>query len=448
MLSPDQALDRAQALVERARRAGADAADAVYSGGASESVSIRLGLLEDVERSESEHLDLRVFVGSRSASIGSSDLSDAALGELAERAVAMARAAPEDPYAGLAAEELLSRGPFPDLDLSDPHEPTPEELREQALAAEDAARAVAGVTNSEGGSASASKRAFALATSHGFAGAYGGTGRALSASVIAGEGAGMQRDYAWRSAHHGEDLISPDEIGKLAGERTVARLNPGRLKSGSMTVVFDPRVGGSLVGHFAGAISGSAIARRSSFLLDKEGEQIFAPGITITDDPLRPRGLISRPFDGEGLPTARRNLVEDGRITGWLMDSAAARQLGRAPTGHAVRGHGGAPGVSPSNLHLAAGGVTVAELIADIEDGVLVTELIGHGVNGVTGDYSRGASGFRIVRGEIAGPVAEFTVAGNLIEMFAHLSVADDLEWHRSVNVPTIRIDGMTVAGD
>ncbi len=448
MLSPEQALDRAQALVERARRAGANEADAVYSGGASESVSIRLGKLEDVERSESEHLDLRVFVGRRSASIGSSDLSDAALGELAERAVAMARAAPEDPYAGLAAPELLSRAPFPDLDLSDAAEPSPEALREQALAAEDAARAVTGVTNSEGGSAGASKRAFALATSHGFAGAYGGTGRSLSASVVAGEGSAMQRDYAWRSAHHAADLISPEEIGQLAGTRAVARLNPGRLKSGAMPVVFDPRVGGSLVGHFAGAISGSSIARRSSFLLDKLGEQVFAPGIRIVDDPLRPRGLVSRPFDGEGLPTAARDLVQDGRITGWLMDSAAARQLGGQPTGHAVRGHGGAPGVSPSNMHLAAGSVSVAELIADIEDGVLVTELIGHGVNGVTGDYSRGASGFRIVRGEIAGPVAEFTVAGNLLDMFARLSVANDLEWHRSVNVPTIRVDGMTVAGD
>ena len=448
MLSPEQALDRAQALVERARRAGADEADAVYSGGASESVSIRLGKLEDVERSESEHLDLRVFVGRRSASIGSSDLSDAALGELAERAVAMARAAPEDPYAGLAAPELLTRAPFPDLDLSDSSEPSPEALREQALAAEDAARAIKGVTNSEGGSAGASKRAFALATSHGFAGAYGGTGRSISASVVAGEGSSMQRDYAWRSAHHAADLISPEEIGRLAGERAVARLNPGRLKSGAMPVVFDPRVGGSLVGHFAGAISGSSIARRSSFLLGKEGEQVFAPGIQIVDDPLRPRGLVSRPFDGEGLPTSARHLVEDGRITGWLMDSAAARQLGSQPTGHAVRGHGGAPGVSPSNMHLAAGSVSVAELIADIEEGVLVTELIGHGVNGVTGDYSRGASGFRIVKGEIAGPVAEFTVASNLLDMFARLSVANDLEWHRSVNVPTIRVDGMTVAGD
>ncbi len=447
MLNTSQAQDRVAALIDLARRAGADAADAIYSGSASESVQVRLGHLEDVERSESEHLDLRVFAGRRSASIGSSDLSDAALGELAERAVAMARAAPDDPYAGLAPEDRLARGPFADLDLNDPFEPSPERLREQALACEDAARAVQGVTNSEGAAASASERVFALATSHGFVGASSGTGRALSATVVAGEGAAMQRDYAWRSAHHAGDLLKPEEIGALAGERAVKRLNPGRLKSGPVPVVFDPRVGGSLIGHLAGAISGSAIARRASFLLDKDGAQIFAPGIRIVDDPLRLRGLNSRAFDGEGLPTAPRALVDDGRLTGWLMDSAAARQLGGEPTGHAARGSGGAPGVSVSNVHVEAGAQSVAELIADIKDGVLVTELIGHGVNGVTGDYSRGASGYRIVDGEIAGPVAEFTVAGNLIDMFARLSVASDLEWHRSINVPTMRIDGMTVAG-
>ncbi len=448
MLSPANAQDRVTALVDLARRAGADAADAIYAGSASEGVQVRLGLLEDVERSESEHLDLRVFVGKGSASIGSSDLSDAALRELAARAVDMARAAPDDRYAGLAPEELLAHAPFPELELTDPHEPTPQELREIALACEDAARAVSGVTNSEGGSASAGSRVFALATSHGFAGAYAGTSRGLSASVIAGEGAGMQRDYAWRSAHHLADLPSPAEIGALAGSRAVARLNPGRVKSGAMPVVFDPRVGGSLIGHLVGAMSGNSIARRSSFLLDRDGQQLFASGIVIGDDPHRLRGLSSRPFDGEGLPTAPRNLVEDGRLTGWLMDSASARQLGGHPTGHAVRGAGGAPGVSASNLHLAPGKASVAELIADIADGIYVTELIGHGVNAVTGDYSRGASGFRIIGGEIAGPVAELTVAGNLIDMFARLAAANDLEWHRSINVPTIRIDGMTVAGD
>lgn len=448
MLNSASAQARVQALIDFARRAGADAADAIYSGSSSEGVQVRLGKLEDVERSESEHLDLRVFVGQRSASIGSSDLSDEALKELASRAVDMARAAPEDRFAGLAPEELLWRGVLPQLDLEDPHEPGPAELREVALAAEDAARAVVGVTNSEGGNASLSRRLFALATSHGFAGVYGGTMHGISAVVVAGEGSGMQRDYGWRSARHREDLISAEEIGALAGQRAVARLNPARLKSGSMPVVFDPRVGGSVLGHLAGAMSGNAIARRASFLIGKEDAQLFRPGISIVDDPLRRRGLSSRPFDGEGLQTAPRELVSDGRLTGWLMDSAAARQLGAAPTGHATRGGGGAPGVSVSNLHLEPGELTVAELIADIDEGVLVTELIGHGVNGVTGDYSRGASGYRIVKGEVAGPVAEFTVAGNLIDMFARLTPASDMEWHRSINVPTFRIDGMTIAGD
>lgn len=448
MLTPSVAQERAAALIDLARKGGADAADAIYSGSSSEGVQVRLGKLEDIERSESEHLDLRVFVGRRSASIGSSDLSDAALRELAARAVDMARAAPEDQYAGLAPENLLHRAALVDLDLEDSAEPSPQDLLARALAAEDAARAVAGVTNSEGGSASLARRVMALVTSHGFAGAYGGTSHGISAVVIAGEGDGMQRDYGWRSARHLADLPAPEEIGQLAGDRAVRRLRPGRLKSGPLPVVFDPRVGGSLIGHLTGAMSGNAIARRASFLLDRDGAQLFKPGTTIVDDPLRPRGLASRPFDGEGLAVARRELVADGYLTGWLMDSAAARQLGGTPTGHAVRGAGGSPGVGTSNLHLAAGTASSEELMSDIADGVYVTELIGHGVNGVTGDYSRGASGFRIVNGRIAGPVAEFTVAGNLIDMFATLTPANDLEWHRGINVPTIRVEGMTIAGD
>ena len=448
MLSLEAATDRAAALVERARRAGADAADVVYLADASESVSVRLGKLEDVERSESEHIGLRVFCGRRSASIGSSDLGEAALDELAGRAIAMARAAPEDPYAGLADQALLAAGSFPELDLGDPAEPSPRALRALAEEAEDAARGVSGVTNSEGAGASAGRGLFALATSHGFCSAYASTSHGLSASVLAGEGSAMQRDYAWRSAHHGADLPSPESIGTLAGQRAVARLAPGGLKSGAMSVVFDPRVGGSLVGHLIGAMSGAAIARRASFLLDRLDQQLFDPAIVISDDPLRMRGLRSKPFDGEGLPTAPSDLVASGRLTGWLMDSAAARQLGLAPSGHAARGGSGAPGVSASNVHLAAGSVSPAALMADIADGVYITELIGMGVNGVTGDYSRGASGVRIVNGELAGPVAEFTIAGNLIDMFASLTPADDLEWHRAINVPTIRIDGMVVAGD
>lgn len=448
MLSIDAAQDRAAALIEHARRAGADAADAVYSGEASEGLHVRLGKLEDVERSESEHVSLRVFVGARSASIGSSDLAEAALVELAARAVAMARAAPEDRFAGLAPAELLAAGPHPPLELADPNEPAPADLRERCAAAEDAARAISGVTNSEGAGANAGRGLFALATSHGFVGGYAGTNHSISASVIAGTGAGMQRDHAWRSARFVEDLPAPEEIGRIAGERAVARVLPGRLASGPLPVVFDPRVGGTLISHLIGAMAGAAIARRASFLLGKEDARLFPPGTVIADDPLRPRGLRSRAFDGEGLATAPRELVSDGRLTGWLLDSASARQLGLAPSGHAVRGGNGAPGVSASNVHLAAGSATPAELMADIAEGVYVTELFGHGVNPVTGDYSRGAAGFRIVNGALAGPVAEFTVAGSLIDMFATLTPASDLEWHRAVNVPTIRIDGMTVAGD
>ncbi|MET0587247.1 MAG: metallopeptidase TldD-related protein [Novosphingobium sp.] len=448
MLDLDAASERAAALVERARRAGADAAEAIYLADASESISVRLGKLEDVERSEGEHMGLRVFCGQRSASIGSSDIGDAALDELAARAVDMARAAPEDPYSGLAPEELLTKGPWLNLDVEDPAEPTPAQLRAAAEEAEDAARAIAGVTNSDGAGASAGRGLFALATSHGFIGAYTSTSHGLSASVVAGEGSAMQRDHSWRSARHRGDLPSAAEIGREAGTRAVARLEPARVKSGPMPVVFDPRVGSSLIGHLIGAMAGQSIARRSSFLLDRLEEQLFDSAIVIADDPHRLRGLRSRPFDGEGLATAPRNLVEDGRITGWLMESASARQLGLAPTGHAARGGGGAPSVSASNVHLAPGSMTAAELMSGIADGIYVTELIGHGVNGVTGDYSRGASGFRIVNGELAGPVAELTVAGNLIDMFKGLTAANDLEWYRAVNVPTIRVDGMTVAGD
>lgn len=446
MIDGQTALARCAQLIEAARRLGADAADAAARAQSSESVTVRLGKLEEVERSEGEEIALRVFVGKRSASIETSDFATAALDDLAERAVAMARAAPEDPYTGLAPDELLDRGPAPALDLEDTGEPGPEALRERALAAEGAARAVEGVTNSEGGGASFGRSLFALATSHGFARAYGATHHSLSAVVIGGQGSAMQRDYAMRSARHLADLPSPEEIGRLAGERTVARLDPEIPRGGRMPVLFDPRAGGSLVGHLAGAMSGPAIASGSSYLLGREGKAIFPEGIEIVEDPHRPRALRSRPFDGEGLATAPRKLVERGVLGSWLLNVASANQLGLAPTGHASRGSG-APGVSASNLHVPAGPVSRAELMADVTEGVLVTELVGQGINPVTGDYSRGASGFRIVDGEIAGPIAEFTIAGNLLTMFAALRAADDLEMHRAINVPTLRIDGMTVAG-
>ena len=448
MLTPDQARDRAADIVSRATRAGADAADAVFAADASLDLSVRLGALEDVGRSESEELGLRVFVGRRSASVSTSDLSDDAIAALVERAVAMAREAPEDRWSGLAPQDRLMHGAPPLLDLADGGTLTPTELRELALAAEDAARAVPGVTNSEGGGASASRSVWALATSHGFAGAYAATAYSLSASVLAGDAAaGMERDYAHHAARKRAHLESAEEIGRRAGERAVARINPGRVTSGAMPVVMDPRVGASLLGHLTGSISGQAIARKTSFLLDALGTQVFASGVTIRDDPHRPHGLRSRPFDGEGLPVSPVALIENGMLETWLLDSGSARQLGLEPTGHAARGVGGSPGVSPSNLYMQAGTVPVATLIEDIADGVYVTELIGQGVNGVTGDYSRGAAGFRIVGGQIAGPVAEFTIAGNLKDMFRALTPANDLEFRYGTNVPTLRVDGMTVAG-
>lgn len=447
MLKPQEALDRAQNLVSQAIKAGADAADAVYVCDASTEVQVRLGALEDVARSEGEDIGLRVFVGHRSATISSSNMNPAILAGLITRAIDMAKEAPEDQYAGLAPQDRLLKGDLPDLDADDGKDPDPAELRAAALECEDAARAVYGVTNSQGAGASASRSIFALATSHGFAGVKSASGYVISASVLAGDRDDKERDYDWHSARHIVDLDDVAAVGQRAGQRAVKRVNPGIVKSGQMPLVFDPRVGSSFVGHLLGAISGSAIARKTSFLLDANGKQLFDSSISIIDDPHRKRGLGSKAFDGEGLPTARRSIINKGVLTGWLMESASARQLGLEPTGHASRGVSGAPGVSPSNLHMEGGTVSPAELMADIKHGIYIHELAGQGVNPVTGDYSRGAAGFLIIDGEIAGPVSEFTIAGNLKDMFKAMTAANDLEFIRSNNVPTLRIDGMMIAG-
>ena len=443
MPNVDDAMTRAADLVAAARRAGADAADAVHSASTATEVHVRLGTVEDVQRSEGEDLSLRVFVGRRSASVATSDFAAASLDALVERVVAMARLAPEDPWAGLAPEDRLLTGGVPHLDLDDGGDEAADVLRERAIEAEDSARAVTGVTNSEGGTASAGRHRFALVTSHGFAGGYVASSHGVSASVLAGTGGGMQRDHAHHAARHLSDLEGAQVVGRRAGERAVARLHPAKLASGPMPVVFDPRVAGGLIGHLVGAISGSAIARRTSFLQEALGTAVFAPGIRITDNPHRPRGLRSRPFDGEGLPVSPIDIVADGVLKTWLMDSAAARQLGLEPTGHAGRGGG----VATSNLHLAPGAASREALIGDIASGVLVTELIGMGVNAVTGDYSRGASGFMIRDGKLDGPVAEFTIAGNLRDMYRRLIPANDLEFRYAVNAPTCLVAGMTVAG-
>jgi PmbA protein len=445
MQSPEHAKKIAESLVDRGIAAGATAADALYAGERSSSVQVRLGEIDSVSSAEGEQIGLRLFVGHRSATAASSDLSDEALAILVERCLAMAQQAPEDPFAGLAPEEMLQRSGFPDLDAQDSAEPDPAELRARALETENAALAVDGITNSSGAGASASASTIALATSGGFSGAYRTTGHGGSAAVIAGEGATMQRDHAWHSARHLADLDNAAEIGRKAGQRAVARLNPGRPKPGKYPVLLEPRVSATLLGHFAGAISGSAIARKTSFLQDKLGARVFAPGVTIVDDPLRPRGLRSRPFDGEGVRVGRQKLVSDGILQQWIAESASARQLSIEPTGHATRGVGGAPGASPSNFYMTAGERSREQLLAAYPEAVLIIELIGQGVNPVTGDYSRGAVGFMVRGGAIAEPVAEITIASNLIDMFGTLEPGSDLEFRRGVDAPTILIPEMTV---
>jgi PmbA protein len=447
MRLPDSgAAERLGRLVKSAIKAGADAADAVEFKNVSHGVSYRLGKLEDVERAESSDLGLRVFVGNQVAFVSSTDFSRDALAALPARAVAMARLAPEDKYAGLAPRELLA-GDVPHLDLDDAAEPSNDTLVARARTAEEAALAVPGVSNSEGGGASYGRTMVTLATSEGFLGGYVGTSHSVSVSVIAGEGTAMERDHDHASARHGDDLEAAEAVGRRAGERAVKRLNPRKLKTQAVPVVYDPRVASGLLGHFIGAISGAAIARGVSFLKDKLDQAVFTGGVTIVDDPHRVRGRRSKPFDGEGVANRRTILIDNGRLTTWLLDSASARQLNLTSTGHASRGTGGPPGPAPTNLYMEPGKATPAELMSDIKEGLYVTELIGMGVNGVTGDYSRGAAGFWIENGAIAYPVSEVTIAGNLKDMYLHLTPASDLEFRYGFDAPTLRIEGMTIAG-
>jgi PmbA protein len=435
-----------EALIRGAKSAGADAADAMIVENVAASVSYRLGKLEDIERAESQDMGLRVFVGQKVAFVSSTDFTKDSLAQLPGRAVAMAKLAPEDKYAGLAPRDRLAKS-IPALDIEDRDEPAAETLVEWARGAEGAAMDVKGVTNSEGGSSSFSRTGIALATSDGFFGNYAGTNSSIGVAVVAGEGTGMERDYDYASARHAVDLGGAQAIGRSAGERTVKRLNPRKAKSQAVPIVYDPRVSGGLVGHLAGAISGSSIARGVSFLKDMMGKQIFAPSISVIDDPHRLRGLRSKPFDGEGVANRRWALIENGVLKTWLLESASARQLGLQTTGHAARGTGGPPAPSPTNLYMEPGALTPQALMSDIKQGFYVTELIGMGVSNVTGDYSRGAAGFWIENGEIAFPVSEITIAGNLKDMFRALTPANDLEFKHATNAPTIRIEGMTVAG-
>ncbi|MCW5770830.1 MAG: TldD/PmbA family protein [Rhodospirillaceae bacterium] len=445
-MSKPEPLSLLQNLIERAKALGADAADALYVEADSLAHVQRLGKIEKLERAEARDLGLRVFVGKRQASVSSTELTPAAISALAERAVAMARAVPEDEFCGLAdPSEIAAR--VPAIDMFDASEPAAEVLIARAQAAEAAARAVPGVTNSEGGEASWAASRIWLAASNGFSGHYARSSHTVAVSVLAGEGTGMERDYDWHTAIYGADLEDPAAIGKRAGERAVRRLKPRKMPTKKVPVVFDPRVSGGMVGHLLAAINGTAIARGTSFLKESMGQAVFASGIRIVDDPLRQRGLRSKPFDAEGLATRQQDLVADGRLRTWLLDQRSARQLGLKSTGHAARGSGGPPSPAATNVYLEAGTETPAALMAGIESGLYVTDMIGFGVNMITGDYSRGANGFWIEKGELAYPVSEITIAGNLKDMFRALVPANDLQFRQGVDAPTLRIDGMTVAG-
>ncbi len=438
--------DRAERLVKAALRAGADAADAVVVRSMSLSIEVRDGAVEESESAEGDDLGLRVVVGKRQAVVSTNDMTGDASAALAERAVAMARVAPEDKYAGLADASLLAHD-FPDLELIDPQLPTVARLEELARAAEAAGLAVKGVTKSGGASASAGIGGMVLVTSHGFRGAYLGSTHGISMTAIAGEGTGMERDYDYSSVRHAADLDQPDKIGRSAGMRAIERLNPRKVTTCKVPVVFDPRVAGSLVSHLASAVNGASVARKTSFLRDKMGQKLFADGIHIIDDPLRKRGLRSHPFDGEGVAGKTLALIDDGVLRSWILDCATARELGLTTTGHANRGVSSGPSPGASNLHLEAGKASPDALIADIKDGFYVTDLIGMGVNMVTGDYSRGASGFWIENGKKSYAVSEVTIAGHLLDIFRTLTPANNLEFRYGTNAPTLRIEGLTVAG-
>jgi len=436
---------KAQALLaatlENAKRAGADAADAVLYHEVSHGVSWRLGNLEDVER-------LRIIVGKQQASVSTTDISDDALSQLVERCAAMAKAAPEDPWCGLAPEDRLASAPFPDLDLGDFDEPGTEKLKSRAAACEQAALAVKGVVNSSGAGASYGEGRKWFATSHGFFGESGGSNHSVSVSVLAEDESGMERDYDYDSKTHFTDLREPEAIGARAGERAVERLSPRKVKSQSAPVIFEKRLSSSLIGHLSGAINGAAIARGVSFLKGKKGARIFPEGMNVIDDPHIRRGHGSRPFDGEGLNPSRLKIIDDGVLTDWFLNSAQARQLDLTSNARATRGVGGGPGAGSTNLYLEAGALSFDQLLAEASDGLLVTDMFGPQVNANTGDYSVGCSGFWFEKGAVAHPVSEITIAGNLLEMYAELVAADDLEFRGSTNAPSLLIRAMTIAGD
>ena len=447
MSQPLDALTKS--LLQAARNAGADGADAKAERATSISVDVRGGALEQAERSEGVDIGLRVFVGQRSASVSASDTSATTIEEMAARAVAMAREAPQDPYAGLAdADQLAQDWDVETLELSDPTaEPSPETLQDDAARAEAAALAVKGVSQVQSASAGYSEHQTFFATTNGFEGGYGRTNRGLSCVAIAGSGAGMERDYDGDSRIFQSDLRDADEIGQRAAERALERLDARKPPTGAYPVLFDERISSSLIGHLLGAVNGSSIARGSSFLRDALGTAVLPDTLSVIEDPHRPRVGGSRPFDGEGLPTKRRMIVENGVLQSWTLDLATARKLEMTPTGNAARGTSSGPSPSTWNVALTQGTASRGDLIRDMGTGLLVTSMIGSTINPNTGDYSRGASGLWIENGEITYAINECTIAGNLRDMLRVIVPANDARLHLSRVVPSLLVSGMTLAG-
>ncbi len=439
----------AEAMLEAAKAAGADAADALAVDGTSLSVDVLNGRLEQAERAEGVEIGLRVMVGQRQACVSASDIRPETLREMAERAVGMARLAPEDPTVGLAEAEALSTlRDASGLDLSDPAEdPAPQALEESALRAEAAALAVKGISQVQSASAGFSRRRIHLAATNGFSGGYERSSQGLSCVAITGEGLGMERDYFGESRTHAADLIDAEEVGRIAAERTVERAGARKPPTGAYPVVYHERIASSLIGHLLSATNGSAIARGASWARDLLDESVLPNGLTLTEEPLRPRVGGSRPFDAEGLATYRRDIVADGVLTGWTLDLGTARKLGLSSTANAARGTGGPPSPSVSNVTLTQGDRTLEALLAEMGTGLLITSMIGSSISATTGDYSRGASGFWVENGAISYPVNECTVAGNLREMLATITPANDARTHLSRVVPSLRVEGLTIAG-
>jgi PmbA protein len=443
-----QLADLTDALLTAARLAGAEAADAMALSGTALSVDIRKGALEQAERAESIEIGLRVLMGGRQACVSASDISARTLSELAARAVAMAREAPNDPYAGLADAEQLAKGwDLAALDLhEDAPEPSADTLQDMARSVESAAMASAGITQVEA-AAGHSRRAVHLAASNGFSGGYARSSTSVSAVAFTGTGTAMERDYAGEGRIYRADLPDLAQIGALAASRALARAGARKPATGTFPVLFDERVASSLMGHLMMAINGASVARGASWAQDLLGQQVLPAHLSIIEDPLRPRISGSRPFDGEGLPSRRRMVVENGVLMGWTLDLATARKLGMQSTASAARGTSAPPQPSSGNIDLTQGDKSQAQLLADMGTGLLITSMIGSTINPTTGDYSRGAAGFWVEGGEIQYPVNECTIAGNLRDMLLRIIPANDARAHLSTRVPSLLVDGMVIAG-